>query len=237
MDEIRIACIEDNDDDAARLESFIGKYFENSENKYEFKRFSSAGQFFDKYVSWFDIVFVDIEMPNMSGMDASKKIRESNKDVTIIFVTNLAQYAVEGYSVNAFDFIIKPVEYGDFKLRFSRAVAFVTSRSEKIVIKEVGGVTQTMPVLSIKYVEVFGHQIVYHTVGGDYTERGTLADVETRLAPHGFYKCNSCYLVNLRHVEKITGTTVVLPGISLEISRRKKKDFMEAIAKYYGEGI
>ncbi len=237
MDEIRIACIEDNDDDAAMLESYISRFFEGGANRYEFKRFSQAGQFFDKYVSYFDIVFMDIEMPNMNGMEASKRIRESNKDVTIIFVTNLVQYAVEGYSVNAFDFIVKPIEYGDFKLRFNRAVSFVTSHSEKIVIKEVGGVTQTMPISSVKYVEVFGHQIVYHTVDGDITERGTLADVETRLSPHGFFKCNSCYLVNIKYVEKIEGTTVVLQGKSLEISRRKKKDFMEAVAKYYGEGM
>ena len=237
MDEIHIACIEDNIEDAERLKSFIARYFESSENKYEFKHFPTASAFFDKYVSYFDIVFMDIEMPNMNGMEASQRIRESNKDVVIIFVTNLAQYAVEGYSVNAFDFIIKPVEYANFKLRFSRAVSFVTSRSEKIVIKETNSIAQTMPISQIKYVEVFGHQIIYHTASGDFSERGTLSEVETRLATHGFYKCNSCYLVNIRYVERIDGTTITLAGIKLEISRRKKKGFMEALTRYYSEGI
>ena len=236
-EEIHIAYIEDNDADAARLESFIARYFESSGGKYEFKRFSSPTEFFDKYVSCFDIVFMDIEMPHMNGMEASKKIRASNTDVAIIFVTNLAQYAVDGYSVNAFDFIVKPIEYANFKLRFNRAVSFIASRSEKIVIKETNNIAQTMPISQIKYVEVFGHQITYHTASGDFSERGTLGDIETRLAPHGFYKCNNCYLVNIRYVERIDNTTITIAGTELEISRRRKKGFMEALTRYYSEGI
>lgn len=237
MDKYRIAIIEDNANDADRLKAFIEKYFTEENTGYELGYFSSPLSFFDKYVSYYDMVLIDIEMPNMSGMEASKRLREVNKDVVIIFITNLAQYAVEGYSVNAFDFIIKPVEYANFKVRFKRAIEFVASRSKKIVIRPAGNVAQTISVSQIKYVEVFVHNLVYHTTAGDFGERGSLTDAENLLRAYGFYKCSNCYLVNLKFVERIEDTTVIVAGEKLAISRRKKKEFMEAITRFYSEGI
>lgn len=234
MDTFRIAVIEDDAGDAKRVEDFIKRFFGEENAEYELKRFSSPSGFFDKWVSYFDIVLIDIEMPNMNGMDASRKLREGNKDVVIIFITNLTQYAVEGYSVNAFDFIIKPVEYGNFKVRFKRAIDFVSSRSKKIIIRLAGNIVQTVPISQIKYVEVFSHNLVYHTTDGNYQERSSLSDVESVLKEHGFYKCSNCYLVNLKYVERIEDTTATVAGESLGISRRKKKEFMEAVTRFYG---
>lgn len=237
LNSYRIAIIEDDDKDAAWLTENIQRYFGGEHSEYEIKRFSSPASFFDKYVSYFDIVLIDIEMPNMSGLEASKRLREVNGDVVIIFVTNLAQYAVEGYAVNAFDFIIKPVEYGNFSARFKRALNFVNLRSQKIVIRLTDNVAQTVPVSQIKYIEVFSHMIIYHTLSGDFEVRGTLAEAENKLKNYGFYKCNNCYLVNLKFVDKVDGTTAVVCGEKLAVSRRKKKDFLEAITHFYGEGI
>lgn len=232
-----IAVIEDDDNDALTLIGYIDTYFGNDKSRYEVKRFASAGSFFDKYVSYFDLVFLDIEMPNMNGMEVSRKIRETNKDVVIIFVTNLAQYAVEGYSVNAFDFIVKPVEYGNFKVRFKRAADYIAARSAKIVIRETSNIAQTMPVSQIYYVEVFGHNLVYHTVNGDFSERRTLGEVEKKLQGYGFFKCSNYCLVNIRFVERIDETSVTVAGNTLGISRRRKKEFLEALTRLYSEGV
>ena len=233
----RIAIIEDDDKDAARLHENIVRFFGDGGSLYEIKRFSSPAEFFDKYVAYFDIVLIDIEMPNMNGLEASRQLREVNADVVIIFVTNLAQYAVEGYSVNAFDFIIKPVEYGNFCVRFKRALNYVNLRSKKVVLRLTDNIARTVPVSHIKYVEVFSHRLIYHTLGGDFDVRGTLADAEEKLAKNGFFRCNNCFLVNLKFVDRVDGTTAVVCGEKLAVSRRKKKKFMEAITHFYGEGM
>ena len=237
MDNYRIAIIEDDAADAARLKQTIERFFSEENCNGEIMHFASPLAFFDKYVSYFDVVLIDIEMPNMNGVEASRRLRAVNKDVVIIFITNLAQYAVDGYSVNAFDFIIKPVEYGNFKVRFKRAIDFVSSRSQKIIIRSAGNVAQTLSVSQIKYIEVFSHNLVYHTTDGEYNERGSLGDAEDKLKSHGFYKCSNCYLVNLKFVERIEDVSVVVAGETLAISRRKKKEFMEALTRFYGEGI
>lgn len=237
MDKYRIAIIEDDERDAERVKEAISRFFEEEQAEYELGYFSSPTGFFDKYVSYYDMALIDIEMPNMNGMEMARRLREVNKDVVIIFITNLAQYAVDGYAVNAFDFIIKPVQYGNFKVRFKRAIDFVASRSQKIVIRPSGKVAHTVSVSQIKYLEVFAHNLVYHTVDGEYGERGTLADAEKLLQTYGFYKCSNCYLVNLKYVERIEDTKVIVAGETLAISRRKKKEFMEAITRFYGEGI
>ncbi len=237
MKDFRIAIIEDSDKDAQVMRESIERYFQTEGGNYEIKRFAQAGAFFDKWVSYFDIIMMDIDMPGINGLEASRMIRKTNSVVRIIFVTNFAQYAVDGYEVNAFDFILKPIEYQNFCVRFKRALSCVENRSRNISIHETNSVVTVVPISSIYYVEVFEHQIIWHTNLGDFLERSSLMKVEEQLTGCGFYKCKSCYLVNLRFVEKLENDSVIVAGKRLEVSRRKKKEFMTELAKYYSEGI
>ena len=118
---IRIAIVEDEPVASETLKNMIIKFM--SENvvsaEFDIAEFSDAETFLGNF-SEYEVIFLDIQMSGMSGMDAAREVRKRNEKVLIVFVTNMAQYAVESYEVEAYDFILKPLSYGNFFMKFRR---------------------------------------------------------------------------------------------------------------------
>lgn len=234
---LNIAIIEDEIKTQELLKSYFADFTKQSGEVFQISCFDNPITFLSNYKANYDIVLMDIELPHMNGMEASHKLREMDKAVTLIFVTNMAQFAVEGYSVNAFDYIVKPISSDDFSLKLERAILRIKSNDDPKIKILVNYAVKLISVSQLKYVEVIGHKLVYHTLDGeDYPTTGTLKDVETKLRGKGFAKCNSCYLVNLRHVSDVDGQTVTVGGEVLQISYPKRKDFMRALNDFLGNG-
>ena len=190
-----------------------------------------------------DIVFLDIEMPGTNGMQAAKIIREKDDKTFLLFVTNLSQYALESYEVHAFNFMVKPIDYDNFVLKVERAISMIKSDADqKIIIKirdkrRDGYAEKIFTVADIKYVEVYNHQIIYHTIDGSFEVReGTMKTVCEKLGPYGFFMCDQSYLVNLKYVNKINKEDCIVGGDVIKISRRKKSEFLLAVAQYISFG-
>ena len=226
----KIAVVEDVGRDADTLRAYIERFSEDRGVRTSVRVFSNAVDFLDKYSSDFDIVFMDIEMPMLSGMDASRKLRAMDGEVVLIFVTNLAQYAVEGYEVNAFDFIVKPVNYHSFSMKFERALDRLGRSSGVIVRIKTREKLTCVPSSEIKYIEVYDHDLVYHTVKGDMTATGTLSDVESKLEGAGFFRLSRYSLVNLSFVRAVRSTHVDVGGAEVQISGARRKELMAALA-------
>lgn len=175
-------------------------------------------------------------MPEMDGMTAARRLRELDKTVTIIFVTNTARYAVQGYEVDALDYIVKPVDKYAFALKMQRALARVVRRKDANIVLKTNDGLECLQVSHIKYLEVEGHYVVYHTYYGDYSVYGTLSAEEKKLPASQFVKCNRNYLVNLRYVESVRDGVCVLAGDELIISRPQKKKFIQALQDYMRGG-
>ena len=134
------------------------------------------------------------------------------------------------------DFIVKPVVYENFVVKLRKALARVAENSNReISVSVLGGGVQRMLVSSVRYVEIIGHNISYHTDVGVVQSYGTLKSCEDLLGD-GFARCNSCYLVNLKYVNGIKGYTVNVDGQELKVSQPKKKSFIKALNEYFAGG-
>ena len=132
---MRIAVVEDEEICRRELRSCIEEFMGRDGREWgtpEISEFSDAEAFLSGYRSVYDIVFMDIEMPGMSGMRVAEKLREMDGDVTLVFVTKMAQFAIKGYEVDAFDYILKPVNRQRFFSTFSRIL-------KKRAVSEQGG--------------------------------------------------------------------------------------------------
>lgn len=226
---LRVAIVEDMPAELTLLQKHLQSYADERGMAFEFAVFGDATAFLERYRADYDIVFMDIELPGMDGMEAAHRLRALDRQVTLIFVTNMAQFAVKGYEVEALDYIVKPVKYGSFCTKLDRAVARCQAAAESIAIPQQNG-TLRLLLREILYIEVNGHRLTYHTQQGTFEAGGSLQDVEAKLHPKGFLRCNKCYLVNQRQVRGMQGNLVQLSnGETLQISRLRKKGFLEEL--------
>jgi len=232
---VRIAIVEDDVDYRGQLSAYLERYSEEKKEKLNIKTFHDGDAIVSGYKPDFDIIFMDIQMKIMDGMKAAQCIREMDENVIIIFITNMAQYAIQGYSVNAINFILKPVSYLTFSEELSKAIRRLKERVKaSLIIKKKEGLVR-LDISHITYIESQGHKILIHSDQGVIETIETMKNLELQLLKYKFYRCNNCYLVNLRFVESIQHNIVTVAGETLQISRPRKKAFMEALTDYMGD--
>lgn len=231
---IRIAIVEDNQTSAEKLRSFLERYAMENTQHFHTDIFGDALSFLDSYKQGYDMVFMDIELPNINGMEAAVRLRSIDSQVILIFVTNIARFAVKGYEVDALDYIVKPVHYSDFELKLRRALARCKDASDAIFVVRQSGLLR-LSLDEIRYIEVRGHALIFHTESGQISGSGTLLKTEEKLRKKGFLRCNKCYLVNQKHIAAVSGYTLIMTGgEELQISRPRKKTFMTELANVIG---
>ncbi len=235
---LQIAIVEDQQEVADEIKSYIDRYMQEHEEEAECTWLSDGdliAGLYEEGKAHFDIVLLDIEMERMNGLEAAGKIRKKDKKVVLAFITNMAQYAIHGYEVDALDFILKPIQYIPFSMRLDRMLERVKERTDiKITIHTTGGM-QLVPISEIRYLETQNRMLYYH-VGGDnvYASRTSMKEAEKELTRGHFAKCNQCYYVNLAYVGGVQGDVVTVDGEMLEMSRRNKTPFLEALSAFLG---
>lgn len=173
-------------------------------------------------------------MPKVNGMDAAEKIREADENVVLMFITNMAQYAIRGYSVGALDFVMKPITYYTFSMKIKRALKRVQKKELPFILLHLQDGVKKLEARQIYYVEIQNRQLYYHTDEGEFVVRASLQSAESSLPSAVFAKCNHWYLVNLMHVTGVRKNTASVGPFELEISRRNRSAFLEALTKYMG---
>lgn len=229
---IRVAIVDDEAEVRDELERYLKQYGKSCGEDFFIQKFKNGIALLNEERLDFDIVFLDVEMPYMNGIEAARNLRQSNSVCALVFITNMTQYAIAGYEVDALDYVVKPVTYEVFAFKMERVLKRVAlNKSKSLSVKTREGVVY-LDVQDIYYIEVTGHELKYHTARGILSVWGALSEVEQQLEQDGFYRCNSCYLINLRYVSAVEEDCAVIEGDRLRISGPRKKGFYHAMMQY-----
>lgn len=234
---IRVAIVDDEATSVEQLKSFLIQYQKERNEVMNIVSFSDGDEIVENYKAEYDIILLDIEMKFMDGMTAAENIRKIDPEVVIIFITNMAQYAIKGYTVNATDYVLKPVSYFAFSQRLDKVVSHLNKKVKKYLAIGVKGGTVKLYISDIYYVESQGHRLIFHTRTEEYSIFGTMKEIEEKLKDMDFFRCNKGYLLNFQHVDSVQDGIVIINGERLIISRGRKKEFMEALTNYLGGAL
>lgn len=231
---MRIAVVEDELEQREQLQAYIRQYAEENGQHFDIQLYENGEGIVADFSPQYDIILLDIEMPGMGGMKAAELIRAQDNDVVLMFVTNMAQYAINGYAVGALDFVLKPISYYTFSVRFARAIKRAKRRESAWLLLNLPDCVRRINTQQIYYVEVQNRMLHYHTTLGEFVLRGTMQGVEKELECYHFVRCNHWYLVNLSHVSEVRRDMVLVGDTELEISRRNRTAFLNALTEYVG---
>lgn len=232
---IKIAIVEDDRSCAEQFISYMERYSKEKSETLLPRIYSDATSFLKEYNGQFDIIFMDIMLPSVNGLDAARKLRQMDDTVCLVFATSMAQLAINGYEVEAADFILKPVLYPRFSALMDKLLRrMISQRGTEITVRTPGGIEKRLYSSQISYVMIEDHLLIYHTDIGTVETWDSLKHALELLPKASFSQCSKSCVVNLDRVVTVRGNQVILKECILPLSRSRKKDFISALNTYLG---
>lgn len=233
---MRIAIVEDDEAMQRQLSGYLSDFYRERGSSCQITAFADGDEILEDYKAAYDLIFLDIHMRRVDGMKTAERIRQLDENVFLVFVTNLANYAIRGYSVGALDFLLKPVNYLMLKQLLIRVEKLMAARNKRFITLPTEKGMARLDVGQVYYVETEGHNLNIYTSQGIYRQRESMKNMESTLSGYHFARCNNCYLVNLAQVQRVEKNMVVVGDHELAISRPRYKQFMDALTRYLGGG-
>ncbi|MHC1722120.1 MAG: LytR/AlgR family response regulator transcription factor [Aminipila sp.] len=232
---IRIAICDDEDIMICELNNKITTYMKNTPSPYQIISFSNAEELL-KSTEVFDVIFLDIQMQGITGMEAAKKIRESGTESYIVFVTVLKECVYDAFEVEASDYLLKPVEDERFSRTMTRILHYIEERGQASLIIQKSTGYKAIRFADIFYCEVINRKIYIYTKHGIVDYYFKIEELERQLEPH-FIRCHRSYLVNLQYVCGYeNGMAQLENGEKIPVSRSRQQPFVKAVLNYMKEG-
>lgn len=194
--------------------------------------FSNGNELMNKFKTLpYDLIILDIEMPEIDGISLAKKLREISEDVYIVFLTSHIEFALEGYEVNALRYLTKPISHQNLK-EILDYIALKQTKEDVLWIKT-DEFEEKIRLSDILYLEAQNQNIAINTKKKTYITRYNLGDFEIELNGKGFFRIHRGYLVSLEKITKLGKNCVHLEtGINLPVSRSKEKPLKEALLNF-----
>ncbi len=224
---VNIVICENDKNDQEFVKAKVVEILDDLDIEYEIKVYNSGDDLLEGYDKYTDIILLDIQMDGLDGMETARKIREFDDNVEIIFITSFVEYALEGYEVNAYRYLLKPVKDENLMTSLINCLNDRNFVKRSIVIKE-GDTRIKISLKDIMYIEVQGNDITVHTLKDTYRTKGTMSNFETEINSNMFVRCHKSYLVNLEYIKSIKRyTSILVNDEEVPLSRNKYKEIKD----------
>ncbi len=196
-------------------------------------RMFSGGEELLSYNGQIDILFLDIQMKDMDGMETARKLRADKFRGFLVFITVLKEMVFQSFEVQAYDYLVKPVDDKQFEKTMERLYASMQNASEDSLLVQKGYEGRIIRENEIVFCEIIDRKIYLNLASGevvDYYER--IENLETKLN-NRFYRCHRSYLINLKHLKGYkNGTACMDNGKEIPVSRLRSREFSGVVLQY-----
>lgn len=238
---MNIAICDDEKPQRELLQKYVYEWAGKQNKKINIFLFESSEQFsfYWSEEKTIDLILLDIQMGEHNGVELAKKIRETDEDMQIVFITAISEYIAEGYEVEALHYLVKPIDKERLFKCLDKASLKEKCIDSKVLLETKEGMIR-VACHDIWYLEAFGHQCMIYTKNDVYEVKESISKMEanSELKEDYFVKCHRSYLVNLKHVSKVEKEAVVMDdGRKVPISRNSYKKVAQSFISFYSRKV
>ena len=235
---IQIAICDDDPEMRRQLSHYTTLLMQKHMDFVRIDTFSSGKDLLDHLPPELDILLLDIDLGDCNGVEVARTIRARLPDVNIVFITNLPQFAVDGYKVRAFGYLIKPLSYEDFQLELQELLQRLADGNNQQLMLKCGAELVHLALRDIHFIETQGRHLLVHTARGTYETSMTLSQLEKKLSSHGFLRCHTAYLVNSAHIKTLAGSEFLMDGGQhIPVSKHRRSKCIQELSRYWGDTL
>ncbi len=235
---IHIAICDDEKEFVAHLTGLLEQFSAETGEEIKISPYYDGLDLVEKYDTSIDLIFLDIQMKLVDGLHAAERIRRLDEKVSIIFLTTLARYGLEGYKYNAYNYIIKPMKYIRLKAEMNGWLKKHRKDEDPFILISNDMGKYKVFLKSLRYVETYNRNLLLHTEQEDIICYKSMKEMERSLQGKGFVRCHTSYLVNLYYVKSASAKSLeltLITGETIPISQPRRKEFLEELADYWGD--
>ncbi|GAA3649556.1 LytR/AlgR family response regulator transcription factor [Asaccharospora irregularis] len=219
------------------LVNSVKKFLKLKDISFNIYEFSSGEELLEKYPETLDILFLDIQMDKLTGMEASRQIRKFDNKVEILFITAVSEYVQKGYEVRAYRYLLKPISYETLSEHLDSCVSGIISKIENVLFVDNKGYMIKLDLNSILYIETDKREITIYEENKSYNLKIGINDIEKQLKNKRFFRCHNSFLINITKIQSLIKNVAYIDDIQIPVSKYRVKDLKRELASYLGEVI
>jgi two-component system LytT family response regulator len=236
---VNIAICDDQKDIVEGIKGYLAEYIIISKSKCKVDCFFSGEELTRQNLK-FDLIFLDVEMDGMNGIETAQLIRKKDKNVSLVYITSHSKYALETFAVHPFDFAVKPIDKNKLFDIINSFMEYRTEKSKKRIL--VFKVTNGNVCLDRKDIYFFEYTksrtVTAHTKRGVIELKGSISEILSVVGSHNFVSPHKSFIINLVFVKEVKGNDVILSnGAHIPIAQRRKNSFNRDMINYYHDSL